>query len=67
MNSTTTALRVACVVFAIVSLLQLLRVVVGAEVSVNGHLVPLWASIVAFVFAGGLSVWMGRLSYLGRF
>ena len=67
MDSRVTALRVACVVFALVSLLQLLRVVMGAEVSVNGHLVPLWASVVAFLFAGGLSVWMGRLSYLGKY
>jgi hypothetical protein len=67
MNSTKTALCVASTVFALVSLLQLLRVVVGAEISVDGHLVPLWASLIAFVFAGGLSVWMGRLSYLGKF
>jgi hypothetical protein len=65
MDSPLNALRVACVVFGLVALAQLARVLFGAEVAVNGHLVPLWASGVAFVIAGGLSAWMGRLSYRG--
>lgn len=62
MNTPFTGLRVACVVFAIVSLAQLARLLFGAEVTVEGHLIPLWTSGVAFVFAGCLSIWMGRLS-----
>jgi hypothetical protein len=66
MYSAKTGLCVASVVFAIVSLLQLIRVFLGAEVAVNGHLVPIWASFIAFLVTGFLSIWMGRLSYLGR-
>lgn len=65
MDSPLNALRVACVVFGLVALAQLTRLALGADVTVNGHLIPLWASGVAFVVAGGLSAWMGRLSYRG--
>jgi hypothetical protein len=50
-------------IFALASLLQLARVAAGFEVSVDGHLVPLWASAIAFAIAAGLSAWMGQLSY----
>ncbi|HEX4414187.1 MAG TPA: hypothetical protein VH107_11205 [Lacipirellulaceae bacterium] len=63
MNSPWLALRVAAVVFALVSLAQLVRLVTAAQVSVDGHLIPLWASGIALVIAGGLSAWTGQLSY----
>jgi hypothetical protein len=63
MYSQLIALRVACVVFALVALAQLIRLLFGAEVSVDGHLIPLWVSGIAVLFAGGLSAWMGQLSY----
>ncbi len=63
MNSPLIALRVACVVFALVAFAQLIRLVAGADVTVDGHFVPLWASGIAVLIAGGLSLWMGRLSY----
>ena len=63
MNSPMVVLRVASVVFALVSLLQLARLAAGFEVSVDGHLVPLWASGIAVMIAAGLSAWMGQLSY----
>ncbi len=65
MKSPSLGLKVACGIFALMSLAQLTRLLSGAEVAVNGHLVPLWASAVAFVIVGGLSIWMGRLSRLG--
>ena len=65
MGSPLNALRVACVVFGLVALAQLTRLALGAEVTVNGHLVPLLASGLAFIIASGLSAWMGRLSYRG--
>ena len=40
---------IAVVVFSLVALLQLLRVLLGWEVVVNGVHIPLWASVVAFV------------------
>ncbi len=65
MNSASNGLRVACAVFGLVCLLQLARLLAGAEVTVDGHMVPLWASGVACLIAGALSAWMGRLSYRG--
>ena len=65
MNSQAVGLRVAGSVFGLVSVVQLLRLLVGTDVVVAGHSVPLLASAVAFVIAGGLSFWMCRLSYRG--
>ena len=65
MHSPTNGLRAASVVFGVVSLLQLVRLLAGTEVSIGGHVLPLWASGVAFLVAGGLSAWLGRLSYRG--
>ena len=50
--------RIAAVVFAIVALLQLTRVLLGWEVSIDGLSVPLWASWIA-VAAAGLLAWLG--------
>jgi hypothetical protein len=41
---------------SIISVLQLLRFVLGWEVAVNGVRIPLWASAIAFLVAGGLAV-----------
>jgi hypothetical protein len=46
----------AAAVFALIALLQLARAVLGWPVTVTGHSVPLWASWIAFVVAGALSV-----------
>jgi hypothetical protein len=62
MNNVIVGLRVACVVFALACLAQLARFLTGAELSVDGHLIPVWASGVASLVTGALSVWMGRLS-----
>jgi hypothetical protein len=51
---------VAVVVFAVVALVQLLRVVLGWDVAINGVHVPLWASVVASVVAAGLAVMVSR-------
>ena len=51
---------VAVVVFALVALLQLLRVVLGWDVSINGVHIPLWASVIASVVAAGLAVMVSR-------
>jgi hypothetical protein len=47
---------IAVVVFSLVALLQLLRFLSGWEVAVNGLLIPLWASGIAFVVATVLAV-----------
>ena len=64
-NSQTVGLRVAGVIFALVCLVQLLRLLTGVEVLVAGHEVPLWPNAIAFLIAGGLSYWMWLLSYRG--
>ena len=55
---------VAVVVLSLVSLLQLLRLLLGWEITINGITIPLWASGVAFVVAAGLAamVWRERRS-----
>ena len=62
MNSQSVGLRVASAVFGLVCLAQLLRLLTGADVLVAGHPIPLWPSATAFVVAGGLSLWMLKLS-----
>ena len=53
---------VAVVVFSIVSLLQLTRLLLGWDITINGITIPLWASGVAFAVAAGLAatVWRER-------
>jgi len=51
---------VAVVVFALVALVQLVRVVLGWDVSINGVHIPLWASVIASVVAAGLAVMVSR-------
>ena len=50
----------AVVVFSLVSLLQLLRLLLGWDITINGIAIPLWASGVAFVVAAGLAVMVWR-------
>jgi hypothetical protein len=52
--------NVSVVVLAFIAMMQLLRFVMGWEVSVNGVHVPVWVSGVAFLIAGGLAVMVWR-------
>jgi len=51
---------IAIVLLALIAILQLLRFILGWEVTVQGVSVPVWASGIAFVVAAGLAVmvWM---------
>jgi len=40
--------------------MQLLRFILGWEVIVNGMIVPIWASAIAFVIAAGLGMMLWR-------
>jgi hypothetical protein len=51
---------IAAVVFALVALAQLLRLVLGWSIVINGISVPLWASAIACLVAGGLAVMVWR-------
>ena len=50
----------AVVVFTLVSLAQLLRVVLGWTVVIDGVTIPAWVSLVAFAVAGLLAVMVWR-------
>jgi hypothetical protein len=47
-------------IFAIVSLVQLTRIVLGWPVQIDLFTVPVWLSGVAFLVAGGLAIWAFR-------
>jgi hypothetical protein len=53
---------VAVVIFVLVALLQLLRVALGWEITVNGIAIPLWASVIACVVAAVLAYMLRRES-----
>lgn len=47
---------IAIVLLSLIAILQLLRVILGWEVTVHAMSVPAWASGIAFVVAAGLAV-----------
>jgi hypothetical protein len=62
MKSQILGLRVASIIFGLMSLAQLLRLVIQPEVLVAGHRMPLWPSVLALAILGGLSVWLWKVS-----
>ncbi len=51
---------IAVVLFSLIALMQLLRFILGWEIIVNGVIVPVWVSGIAFVIAAGLAVMLWR-------
>ena len=45
----------AVIVFSLIAILQLIRFILGWEVSVNGVAIPVWLSGIVFIIAGGLA------------
>ena len=62
MKSSVLGLRVASVVFGLMSLAQLARLLIRPMVLVAGHEIPLWLNALAFIILGGLSLWMWKLA-----
>ena len=62
MTRQTLGLRVASTVFGIVAAAHLLRVATQAELVVAGWEVPLRANVLGALIAGGLCIWLWRLS-----
>jgi hypothetical protein len=62
MASPVLGLRVASVVFALLSLGQLVRLIVQPRILVAGYEMPLWPSALALVVLAGLSYWMWKLA-----
>ena len=52
----------ACLLLAAIAVLQLARLLLGWDIVVNGYAVPLWASGVAAILTGGLSLLAWRES-----
>jgi hypothetical protein len=55
-------LRVASLLFALLCVVQLVRLAVRPEIVVAGHLMPLWPSIVAVIVLASLSWWLWSLT-----
>jgi hypothetical protein len=62
MNSQTTGLRVASVIFALFALFHIARLIKHAPVTVGSHHISMAVSVVALIIAAGLSIWMWRLA-----
>lgn len=56
----------AVIILSLVSLLQLARFVQGWEVFINGVIVPVWVSGLAFVVLAGLAAMLWRESRAPR-
>jgi hypothetical protein len=54
---------IAIVVLSLVSILHLIRLVLGWEVLIAGVAIPLWISGVGFILAGGLAAMLWRESH----
>jgi hypothetical protein len=48
------------IVFSLMAIVQLARLILGWEVTVNGVSIPVWVSAIAFVVTGGLAVMLWR-------
>jgi hypothetical protein len=66
MHSQILGLRVASVIFGLMSLAQLVRFIVRGRVMFGGHMLPFWPSALAFFVLAALSVWLWNLSRQGR-
>jgi uncharacterized membrane protein YecN with MAPEG domain len=64
MNSPTTGLRIASVLFGIFAIAHVVRLINHAQVTVGTHTIPMAVSWIALVVAGILCVWFWRLSNL---
>ncbi len=62
MNSQTTGLRVAAIVFGIFALGHGVRLYTQAKVIVATYQIPIGASWVALIIAGALCIWLLTLS-----
>ena len=58
--------NIAIGIFALVVVLHVLRLIFGWEAVINGMVIPMWASVVGVLIAGGLAVMLWRESRQGR-
>lgn len=55
-----TALRTAGTIFLVISLVHLFRAILGVSLSIHGHEVPTFISVIVFVVLLQFSIWMFR-------
>jgi len=53
---------IAIVVFSLMAALHVLRLIFGWEAVIDGLVIPMWASVVGLIIAGGLAVMLWRES-----
>ncbi len=57
---------IAVFIFGLIALLHVVRLFFGWEVIINGIVIPMWASILGLIIAGGLAVMLRRESGHGK-
>ena len=57
---------IAIVIFTLVAVLHVLRLIFGWEAVIHGMVVPMWASVVGVIIAGGLAIMLWRESRQGK-
>ena len=62
MNSQRTGLRVASVIFGLVTIAHIVRLFNHAKISVASHVIPIEVSWIGIIVFGLLCVWMWKLS-----
>ena len=60
------ALKVAGVIFLLVSIVHLLRVILRTQVTIAGFVLPIGASVFGFIISLLLSLWMFKSLPAGR-
>ncbi len=53
---------IAIVIFSLVAVLHVLRLIFGWQTVIDGLVIPMWASVVGLIIAGGLAVMLWRES-----
>ena len=56
---------ITVVLLTLIAVVQLVRFVLGWEITVNGLIIPVWLSAIAFVIALGLAIMVWREAHRG--
>ncbi|QQG39176.1 MAG: hypothetical protein HYS32_01835 [Candidatus Woesearchaeota archaeon] len=51
------ALLIGAIIFGLISLLHLIRAILGWEANIGSLQIPIWLSWLAFLVAGGIAIW----------
>ena len=55
-------ITIAIVIFSLVAVLHVLRLIFGWQAVIDGLVIPMWASVVGLIIAGGLAIMLWRES-----